>query len=210
MGTKAAMNLIFAGVGGQGILLASDLVCDVALAAGYDNKKSEVHGMAQRGGSVVSQVRFADQVYSPLISLASADLIVSFEKLEALRYLDWLKPGGLMVVNDHQIIPQTVQMGEAEYPKDILPFCEGRAKLVILEKLTDLAVQLGNIRILNVIMLGLISSFLPFPQETWLEALQNRLPAKYLDFNLAGFRQGRQIGDRYSSQENELITKLVE
>ncbi len=210
MAIKTAMNLIFAGVGGQGILLASDLVCDVALASGYDTKKSEVHGMAQRGGSVVSQVRFAEQVYSPLISLASADLIVSFEKLEALRYLDLLKPNGLMVVNDHQIIPQTVQMGEVEYPKDILPLCGLRTQRVILEKLTDLAVQLGNIRILNVIMLGLISSFLPFQQETWLDALQHRLPAKYLDFNLNGFHTGRQLGDKYSDWQNEIILKFEE
>jgi indolepyruvate ferredoxin oxidoreductase beta subunit len=164
MKNKANMNIIFAGVGGQGILLASDTVCDVALLEGYDAKKSEVHGMAQRGGSVVSQVRFGEKVYSPLIPLATCDVIVSFEKLEALRYLDYLKPGGLVVINDYQIVPETVQLGEAPYPKDVVSICGRRAGMVIAEKLTDLAVEMGNMRILNIIMLGVTSHFLPFKE----------------------------------------------
>jgi indolepyruvate ferredoxin oxidoreductase, beta subunit len=191
-------NIIFAGVGGQGILLASDTVCDVALLEGYDTKKSEVHGMAQRGGSVVSQVRFGRKVFSPLIPLEEADFIVSFEKLEALRYLEYLKPDGTVIVNDHKIVPQTVQMGEAEYPKEIEDFCSTKAKLVISERLTDLAVKLGNIRILNVIMLGTLSNFLEFKEDSWIEALTNRVPKKFLQLNLDGFQKGRKISSQYS------------
>ena len=191
-------NIIFAGVGGQGILLASDTVCDVALLEGYDTKKSEVHGMAQRGGSVVSQVRFGRKVFSPLIPLEEADFIVSFEKLEALRYLEYLKPDGIVIVNNHKIVPQTVQMGEAEYPKEIEDLCSAKAKLVISEKLTELAVKLGNIRILNVIMLGILSNFLEFKEDSWIEALTNRVPKKILQLNLDGFQKGRKISSQYS------------
>jgi|Deesub1362B_J571_1020462.scaffolds.fasta_scaffold02956_4 indolepyruvate ferredoxin oxidoreductase beta subunit len=206
MAAKKAMNLVFAGVGGQGILLASDILCDVALREGYDTKKSEVHGMAQRGGSVVSQVRFAEKVYSPLIPLGTADAIVAFEKLEALRYLDYLKPGGLVILNDHKIVPQTVQMGIAEYPKDVLSLCSGRAGLVISEKLTDLAVRLGNIRVLNIITLGVLSHFLPFSESSWLEAIRVRVPPKYVDLNLGAFEEGRKIGARYTAQFQDLVT----
>lgn len=198
MSENKTTNIIFAGVGGQGILLASDAVCDVALLEGYDTKKSEVHGMAQRGGSVVSQVRFGEKVFSPLIPEGTADFIVSFEKLEALRYLEFLKPAGVVIINDHQIIPQTVQMGEAEYPKDIESMCSSRAKLIISKKLTDIADQLGNIRILNIIMLGILSNFLPFKKESWIEALTNRVPKKFLQLNLDGFQEGRKISDKYS------------
>lgn len=200
---KKTMNLIFAGVGGQGILLASDIVCDVALLNEYDVKKSEVHGMAQRGGSVVSQVRFGEKIYSPLIPVGQADLIIAFEKLEALRYLDYLKPGGTVVLNDHRIVPQTVQLGEAEYPQNVEELCASRADLVISEKLTDLAVRLGNIRILNIITLGLVSNFLPFPEESWLEAIRNRVPPKYLELNLKGFGEGRKIGAKYAKRVAE-------
>jgi len=201
------MDIIFCGVGGQGILLASDTVCDVALLEGYDTKKSEVHGMAQRGGSVVSQVRFGDKIYSPLIPLASADLIISFEKLEAIRYLDYLKPGGIVLVNDHQIVPQTVQMGEADYPKDVVSICYSRANLVISEKLTDLAIKLGNVRILNFIMLGIVSNFLPFEERSWKEALKNRVPLKFLVLNLDGFENGKEIGKRYIESNKKVAQK---
>jgi len=197
---KSAMNLIFAGVGGQGILLASDIVCDVALLNGYDVKKSEVHGMAQRGGSVVSQVRFGEKVYSPLIPRGQGDVIIAFEKLEALRYLDYLRPGGIVVLNDHRIVPQTVQMGEAEYPRNVEQLCRSRADIVISEKLTDLAVRLGNIRILNIITLGVISNFLPFSEESWRTAIGDRVPPKYRDLNLEGFSRGRGLGKKYAEQ----------
>jgi indolepyruvate ferredoxin oxidoreductase beta subunit len=202
MSEDKIINIIFAGVGGQGILLASDTVCDIALLEGYDTKKSEVHGMAQRGGSVVSQVRFGKKIFSPLIPLEEADFIVSFEKLEALRYLEFLKPDGIVILNDHKIVPQTVQMGEVKYPKEIETLCATKAKLVISKRLTELAAKLGNIRILNVIMLGILSNFLPFKEKSWIEALTNRVPKKFLQLNLDGFQEGRKISEQSSQEKN--------
>ena len=149
MDKKTTMNIIFCGVGGQGILLASDTVSDIALLENYDIKKSEVHGMAQRGGSVVSQVRYGEKIHSPLIPLAQADIIVAFEKLEAIRYLDYLKPGGIVLANDHQIIPQTVQMGDAEYPKDVDSICYTRANIAvaIMHYCSCFIIQIGYLNI---------------------------------------------------------------
>jgi len=187
-------NIIFAGVGGQGILMASDILADVALRAGLDVKKSEVHGMAQRGGSVVSHVRFGPKVHSPLIPKGQAHFIVSFEKLEALRYLDYLRPEGTVILNDYCIIPQTVQLGEAEYPKDIEDLCRQHAAQVIVAEATDRAVKLGNVRVLNVLMLGLLSQFLPLPQSLWEEVIAQRVPPKYLELNRQAFQEGKRLG----------------
>lgn len=186
-------NIVLSGVGGQGILVASDILAEVAVESGLDVKKSEVHGMAQRGGSVVSQVRFGEKIYSPLIKKGEADFILAFEKLEALRYLDLLKPGGVVIMNDQRIVPLTVYFEGIPYPEDIEELCKRRAKDVIVFPATKLAEQLGNLRVLNVIMLGILSRFLGFEEERWLECIQRRVPPKTLPLNRKAFKRGRAV-----------------
>jgi indolepyruvate ferredoxin oxidoreductase beta subunit len=188
-------NFILAGVGGQGTILASNVLSEVALAAGFDVKKSEVHGMAQRGGSVNTHVRWdADRVYSPLVGLGEADMLLVFEEAEALRYAEFLKLGGVVVVNQHTIKPITVTSGGARYPTE--------ADLrVVFAKLTDelylvpgtaIARDLGNTRAANVVLLGAVSTFLDVPVETWLEVIEARVPPKHVEVNRQAFMQGRQ------------------
>jgi indolepyruvate ferredoxin oxidoreductase beta subunit len=188
-------DFILAGVGGQGTILASTVLSEVALAAGFDVKKSEVHGMAQRGGSVNTHVRWnAERVYSPLIGLGEADMLMVFEEAEALRYAEFLKPGGVVVVNQHTIKPITVTSGGARYPTE----ADLRA---VYAKLTDrlylvpgtaIARDLGNARAANVVLLGAVSTFLDVPAETWLEVIEARVPPKYVEVNRQAFMRGRQ------------------
>lgn len=189
----AVTNVIFTGVGGQGVLLASDVLAEIALRHGLDVKKSEVHGMSQRGGSVISQVRFGEKIYAPLVSLNQADFIVAFEKLEAVRYLDYLKPNGVVIANDYEIIPETVEFGDVEYPKEILPVFMKKTNRVILENITKLAEGLGNPKVLNVIMLGILSNYLEMPEPVWRDAIKTRVPGKFLELNLKAFQAGRDI-----------------
>ncbi|GBD93903.1 indolepyruvate oxidoreductase subunit beta [bacterium BMS3Abin05] len=189
----AITNVIFTGVGGQGVLLASDVLAEIALRHGLDVKKSEVHGMSQRGGSVISQVRFGEKIYAPLVSLNQADFIVAFEKLEAVRYLDYLKPNGVMIANDYEIIPATVEFGDVEYPKEILPVFMKKTNRIILENITKLAEGLGNPKVLNVIMLGILSNYLEIPEPVWRGAIKTRVPDKFLELNLKAFQAGREI-----------------
>ncbi len=186
-------NVIFSGVGGQGILLASDVLADVALRANWDVKKSEVHGMSQRGGSVISQVRFGEKIYSPLIARHQADVIVAFEKLESLRYLDYLKPDGLVILNDYEIVPESIQYEKIPYPHDARSICLQKTHRVIVENFTKMAVQLGNVKVLNITMLGTLSNALPIPEEIWLESIKARVPARFLELNLKAFQQGKTI-----------------
>ncbi len=188
-------NILLAGVGGQGTILASNVLADVGLAAGYDVKKSEVHGMAQRGGSVNTHVRWdAERVYSPLIGLGQADILLVFERAEALRYADFLKPGGVTIVNVHTIEPITVTSGGAHYPSEE----ELRAAFAALtERLylvpgTSIAQELGNARAANVVLLGAFSTFVDVPPETWLAVIEKRVPPKYVDLNRRAFLQGRE------------------
>jgi indolepyruvate ferredoxin oxidoreductase, beta subunit len=187
-------SLLLAGVGGQGILLASDIICKVMMEKGYDVKKSEVHGMAQRGGCVTSHVRYGQKVYSPLARKGDIDMIVSFEKLEALRYLDYLKSGGLVLVNDEEIYPPSVNLGDADYPKDIYASIRsqfGQEKLKIIQG-PELAAQSGNRRAVNTVMLGAISHFIPeISPEDWKKVLSEVLPEKIVKANLKAFDLGR-------------------
>jgi indolepyruvate ferredoxin oxidoreductase beta subunit len=187
-------SLLLAGVGGQGILLASDIICKVMMEKGYDVKKSEVHGMAQRGGCVTSHVRYGQKVYSPLARKGDIDIIVSFEKLEALRYLDYLKSGGLVLVNDEEIYPPSVNLGDADYPKDIYASIRsqfGQEKLKIIQG-PELAAQSGNRRAVNTVMLGAISHFIPeISPEDWKKVLSEVLPEKIVKANLKAFDLGR-------------------
>jgi indolepyruvate ferredoxin oxidoreductase beta subunit len=188
-------NYLLAGVGGQGTILASNVLADVALAAGYDVKKSEVHGMAQRGGSVNTHIRWdAERVYSPLVALREADYLLAFEQAEALRYAGYLRTGGVAVVNGHAIEPITVTSGGAHYPT----LAELEAHFgAITDQLhvvpgTRIAQELGNARAANVVLLGALSTFVEVPVETWLQVIEARVPAKYVDLNRQAFRRGRE------------------
>ncbi|NOY76996.1 MAG: indolepyruvate oxidoreductase subunit beta [Calditrichaeota bacterium] len=187
------INVIFTGVGGQGVLLASDVLAEIALRHGFDVKKSEVHGMSQRGGSVISQVRFGRKIYSPLISLNQADFIVAFEKLEAVRYLDYLKPNGWIIINDYEVIPESIQYDHADYPKDVVSICKKKTNHIVLEDFTHLATKLGSVKILNITMLGTLSNDLEIPESIWTEVIQDKVPKKFLELNLKAFRAGRAV-----------------
>jgi len=192
-------DFLLAGVGGQGTILASDVLASVGLDAGYDVKKSEVHGMAQRGGSVTSHVRWANKVYSPLIGPGEADFFLAFEKLEAVRHIEMLRPGGIVLVNDYTISPLSVSSGTDEYPDDeriktILAAATPNYHLVPGIRLAE---ELGNARVNNVVMLGSLSHFLPdVPLKAWLEAIQGRVPTKFIELNRRAFLIGRETAEK--------------
>ena len=181
------------GVGGQGTVLASDILGDVAIASGMDIKKTDTLGMAQRGGSVVSHVRIADKVYSPLIKEGDVDLLLAFEKLEAIRWGAFLKQNGFALVNDYAIPPQSVKLGIYKYPEDeeIKNSLKQRTNKFLFIDGSRKAIELGDIRILNVFILGCISSLLPFDLKTWKDCIINRLPKKIHEINLQALDMGR-------------------
>jgi indolepyruvate ferredoxin oxidoreductase beta subunit len=188
-------SFLLAGVGGQGTILASNVLAEVALAAGLDVKKSEVHGMAQRGGSVNTHVRWdAERVYSPLIGLGEADVLLVFEEAEALRYATYLKPGGVAIVDNHTIQPITVTSGGAHYPSEaeVLGIFRQLTDRLYLVPGTAIAQELGNARAANIVLLGALSTFLDVPQETWLQVIEARVPRKYVELNRQAFSRGRQ------------------
>ncbi len=187
----AITNLVFCGVGGQGVLLASEIVAEVALRSGMDVKKSEVHGMAQRGGSVVSNVRFGDKVYSPVIPMGEAHFIVAFEELEALRYASYASLQAIFLVNTLKVNPVTVLSGEANYPQAPLAMLGRYFGRVITIDALALAQKAGSPRALNSVMIGLLSRFLPFSKEAWVEVLAERVPGKAKDTNVKAFGLGR-------------------
>jgi indolepyruvate ferredoxin oxidoreductase beta subunit len=194
MASQKPYSFVLVGVGGQGTLLASNILAEVGLAAGFDVKKSEVHGMAQRGGSVASHVRWhPEQVFSPLVGLGEADILLSFEKVEALRSAEFLRRGGTAVVNDMAIVPVTVSSGSAVYPGDEhldKVFGSLDAELVMVPG-ERLAQEAGNVKAANVVLLGAISKLLPLPEETWWECLAQRVPKKFLELNRVAFASGR-------------------
>jgi indolepyruvate ferredoxin oxidoreductase beta subunit len=185
-------SVILSGVGGQGILLAGEVLATTAMNSGFDAKKSEVHGMAQRGGSVVAHVRFGEKVYSPMAKLGEADYLLAFERLEALRYLPMLKAGGTVVMNDQRIVPLSVTFGAGTYPEKVEEMLAERAKAVEVIPALEIARELGNPNVVNLVMLGALSRFLPFPPETWEKSLEERVPKKFLDLNRKAFARGAQ------------------
>jgi indolepyruvate ferredoxin oxidoreductase beta subunit len=195
-------SFILAGVGGQGTILASNVLAEVALAAGFDVKKSEVHGMAQRGGTVNTHVRWdSERVYSPLVGLGEADMLLAFEEAEALRYADYLKPGGAAVVNQHTIKPITVTSGGAPYPTEVdlqAVYAELTDRLHLVPG-TAIARDLGNARAANVVLIGALSTFLDIPPQTWLGVIEARIPAKYVELNREAFLRGRQAVEERGS-----------
>jgi indolepyruvate ferredoxin oxidoreductase beta subunit len=184
-------NLLFAGVGGQGVVLASEVLARVAAAEGYAVKQGEVHGAAQRGGAVVSHIRFGERVYSPLNLRGQADVLAAFEKLEAVRHAHYLKPGGVLLVNDHRIEPTYLNTA-VKYPDDPVGFLRSKDYRVIVLHASEAARQLGNERVSSLFMLGAVSRFLPLQAQTWDQVLHERIPARFLALNQRAFAEGQQ------------------
>ena len=183
-------NIMIVGVGGQGSLLASKLLGHLLLNKGFDVKVSEVHGMSQRGGSVVTYVRFGEKVYSPIIDQGEADLIVSFELLEAARWLPYLKEGGRIVTNTQMIDPMPVITGAAQYPEHLEEKIAEKARLDALDCL-ELARQAGSAKAVNIVLMGRLSRYFDFPEEDWLESIEACVPARFVDLNKTAFSLGR-------------------
>ena len=186
-----AMNILLCGVGGQGTLLASNLLAECAMQAGYDVKKSEIHGMAQRGGSVVSHVRFGKDIASPVIRKGECDILLSFEELEAMRWSHFLKPGGKIVCNKQNILPMSVSAGNSVYPTNIIDKMSKLNAEIMLVDAIGKAKELGNQKCLNVVLLGVLAKKLKdIDENIWMEMIEKRIPAKLLDLNKKAFETG--------------------
>ena len=186
-------GLIFAGVGGQGSLLIADTTSLAAERAGYDVKQTEVHGVSQRGGSVETHVRFGERVYSPLVSPGQADVVIGLEKLEALRFAHFARPGtGVILVNDYEIIPASVAGAEQLYPHQSIEYLKEKNLKVFSLPASEMARDLGDGRMANVVMLGGLSNLLPISLQVWKKTLRLRIPKRYLESNLKAFARGRE------------------
>ena len=188
----ATKNIMIVGVGGQGTLLASRILGNAVIEEGYDVKVSEVHGMSQRGGSVVTYVKYGDKVYSPVIDEGEADIILAFELLEAYRALPYLKKGGKMIVNSQQIDPMPVIIGAAKYPEDIAGKLTAIADVTVVDALAK-AEEAGNFKAVNVVLIGVLAKNSEIPYENWVETIRKTVPAKFLDVNLKAFDLGYNI-----------------
>ncbi len=190
--TDKVTNILIVGVGGQGVILASDIVAAVMMRAGHDVKKSEVHGMAQRGGSVTSHVRFGPKVYSPIIRKGEVDILFSFEQLETLRYLDFLGETSVILVNNQRILPPSVTMGKDVYPPDIPERLRERYPRFTLVNALDAARDAGSIKAVNTALIGALSNCFALEERLWQEVIASMLPAKLIELNLKAFTLGRQ------------------
>lgn len=184
-------NIMIVGVGGQGTLLTSRILGNLAIHAGFDVKLSEVHGMAQRGGSVVTFVRYGEQVAEPIVEEGCADVLIAFEKLEALRYLHFLKEDGVVIVNDWRIDPITVVTGAAQYPEGILDSLRDARKTIVVEA-TKKAVEMGVPKAFNVVVLGAAARYMGFEKEDWLHVIESTVPPKTIEVNRKAFEAGYQ------------------
>ena len=184
-------NVMIVGVGGQGSLLASKLLGKLLLNEGYDVKVSEVHGMSQRGGSVVTYVRFGEKVYSPIIDKGEADFIVAFEQLEAARYLEYLKQGGRVVTNTQKIDPMPVITGAMSYPQDLIGKMGDKGFAVDALACLSLAEQAGSVKAVNIVLMGRLSKYFDIPVEKWEKAIEESVPEKFLELNKKAFMLGR-------------------
>lgn len=192
---KKKLDFLFAGVGGQGTILASNIVSEVGMRCGYDVKKSEVHGMSQRGGAVESHVRWAEKVYSPLIEEGNADFLLAFEMLEAARWPHYLSSGSVALVNNHRVMPPSVNLGRELYPeeKEIESVLTAAGGKVIWVEGAAKADELGHPALAGVVLLGLLSTRLEEPAETWQQAVQDLVPAKFKELNVKAFWAGREL-----------------
>ena len=187
MSTKSA---ILVGVGGQGAILTAKVLVNGLMRAGYDVKMSEVHGMSQRGGSVSTQVHWGGKVYSPVIGHGAADLLVAFEKMEAVRYAPFLKPEGTAVINDYELPSATIAAGLAEYPEGCLEAMQANYRCFVLDA-ARIAAELGNPKCMNIVLFGAMTKALPFGDIDWEDVIRETVPPKFLDLNLAAYRAGR-------------------
>lgn len=190
---KEVKNILFIGVGGQGTILASKILSEGLLRNGYDVKMSEVHGMAQRGGSVTTQVRFGEKVYSPLIEKGKADAIVAFEKSEALRALPYLKEGGHLIVNDYEIHPVPVLIGLEKYPEGVNEALRSTAENTVIIKAAEIAKDLGNMKAQNVVLLGALLKALDIKDVNWQEVVASLVPAKAVELNKKALVAGMEV-----------------
>ena len=186
-------NIMIVGVGGQGTLLTSRILGGITVENGYDVKLSEVHGMAQRGGSVVTYVRYGEKVTEPIVEEGQADVLIAFEKLEALRYAHFLKKDGVIMVNDQKIDPMPVVTGVAKYPEGRIEHLSEKYKVISVDAQKE-ALELGNSRVFNVIILGVAASKMDFEKEQWIEVIKKKVPPKTIDINVKAFERGYEIG----------------
>jgi len=187
-------NILIVGVGGQGVLLASEIISDVAIRANLDVKKSEFHGMSQRGGVVSSHVKIDKKVYSPTIEYGQADVMISFEQAEGLRALDWMKKDGVAIVSTTTLVPAIVTSSKGmKYPEDAIGEMKKKAKNVIAVEADEIARELGNPRLVNTILLGVLSTIAPYEQGLWDESIKARVKEKFVDINLKAIERGRQL-----------------
>jgi indolepyruvate ferredoxin oxidoreductase beta subunit len=191
-----SINFLFVGVGGQGILTASDIAAGVGLEAGYEAKKSEVHGFSQRGGVVESHVRWGEDVGAPTAERGTVDFLIALEVLESARWIDWLRPEGTLFINRQRIAPMSVTVGDATYPPDekILEAVGGRTDDVTVVDGLGIAEQLGDARMTNTVLLGALSTRLSVEPETWLAVIERRVPPRYVEMNRKAFEEGRRHG----------------
>ena len=191
-------NVIFAGVGGQGVLLIAELLALAAAAAGHDVKQTEVHGVSQRGGAVESHVRYGPKVWSPLVTPGQAHAVVGLEKLEALRFAHYVRLDGVIIVNDYEIPPASVGAAVAKYPHHAIEFLCSKGLNVVALPATKWAEDLGNVRVANMILLGVLSTYLDIPSEVWERTLEIRVPDRILALNRRAFQLGASITQRAS------------
>lgn len=189
MAEKKTVNIMIVGVGGQGTLVASRILGNITTSCGYDVKISEVHGMSQRGGSVVTYVRYGEKVAEPIVEEGQADVLIAFERLEALRYAHFLKKDGTLIVNDLRIDPMTVVTGAAEYPENIIEDLSAKYNVLVVDAMSE-AAKLGNSRVFNTVVLGLAAKKMEFDKEVWVETIRNIVPPKTIDINLKAFEVG--------------------
>jgi len=189
-------GIMIVGVGGQGTLLASRILGSVLIGQGYDVKMSEVHGMSQRGGSVVTYVKFGEKVYSPLVDQGEADYILAFERLEAARWISYLKQGGTLIVNDRRISPMPVITGAMAYPDDIVEKLRAGGSKVIASDALSMAIEAGNAKSVNVVMIGILSALTEFSEDVWQAALSDCVKPKFLELNKKAFSLGREYAKK--------------
>ncbi|MDI6600498.1 MAG: indolepyruvate oxidoreductase subunit beta [Thermoanaerobacteraceae bacterium] len=185
-------SILLVGVGGQGTILASRVLTKGLVAAGYDVKMSEIHGMSQRGGSVSTQIRFGEKVYSPIIGRGTADAIVAFEQMEALRYTDFLKTDGMMVINDYKQPSLPIMIGDAEYPDGIIDELSSKVKTVVFDA-ADVANNLGNLKVQNIVLLGALIKVMGLDNLDWEAIISREVPAKFKDMNIEAYHKGLEL-----------------
>lgn len=186
---KEAKNILLVGVGGQGTILVSKILSTGLMEAGYDVKMSEIHGMAQRGGSVSTQVRYGSEVFSPIIGIGEADILVSFEEMETLRWLEFLKPDGVVIINDFKIPSAPILMGKIDYPEGIIELIEGKAKTKVI-KAEEIAEKLGNTKVMNVVLLGALIKAMNLNDIDWEAVIKTQVKEKFTELNIKAFNEG--------------------